>query len=155
MNQNELQQRRIDAAIQYFHHVDNGDPRLMDLFTEDATVYFPKLGMAHGKAEIGLLAQGFALEIVSILHDIENFNIMPSGNYVVVEGKEKGVTLSGGAYPDNVYGEGRFCNVFEFDGDLIKRVHVHTDPDFNSADAPRVEWAKKVHESFAQHRACL
>lgn len=155
MNQTELQQRRIDGAINYFRYVDNGDSMLMSLFTDNATLYFPKLGMAHGKAEIGMLAQGFASEIVEIQHDIENFNIMPSGNYVVIEGQVKGVTYSGGAFPSNSYSHGRFCNVFEFDGDLIKRVHIHEDPDFNGVDAPRVEWAKKVHDAIAQHRASL
>jgi hypothetical protein len=123
--------------------------------TDNATVYFPKLGMAHGKSEIGLLAQRFALEINRIEHDIDNFNVIPSSEYVVIEGQAKSTTYSGGTFPDNVYSHGRFCNVFDFDGDLIKRMHIHEDPDFNSADAPRVEWAKKVHESFAQHRASL
>ncbi|MCM3629091.1 nuclear transport factor 2 family protein [Paenibacillus glycanilyticus] len=155
MNQTELQQRRIDAAINYFRYVDNADPSLISLFTEDAMVTFPKLGVAHGKAEIGLLAQGFGSEIIRIEHDIENFNVMPSGNHVIIEGQVSGETYSGGAFPDNVYSHGRFCNVFEFVGDLIKRINIYEDPDFNSADAPRIEWAKKVHDSLAQHRASL
>ncbi|SDW10332.1 nuclear transport factor 2 family protein [Paenibacillus sp. CF384] len=153
MNQNELQERRIETAINYFRYVDNGDPTLVSLFEDDATLYFPKLGLANGKAEIGLIAQGFGSEIIEIIHDIENFNIMPSGDFVIIEGQVKGVTHSGGAFPDNVFSQGRFCNVFEFNGEFIKRLHIYEDPDFNSADIPRVEWAKKVHDSIAQHRA--
>ena len=155
VNPIDLQQRRIDAAINYFRYVDSGDPSLVSLFTDDAVLYFPKLGMAHGKAEIGLIAQGFGSEIVEILHDIENFNIMPSGDFVVVEGQVRGATHSGGAFPDNLYSQGRFCNVFEFSGEAINRLHIYEDPDFNSADAPRVAWAKKVHDAIAQHRLSL
>lgn len=128
---------------------------MISLFADDAVLYFPKLGLAQGKAEIGLLAQGFASEILEIEHDIGNFNIMPSGDFVVIEGQVKGITRSGGAFPDNVYSQGRFCNVFEFDGYLINRLHIYEDPDFNSADAPRVEWDKRVHEAISQHRAVL
>jgi hypothetical protein len=45
----------------------------MSLHTEDATFYYPKLGMAHGKIEIGLLAQGFGLEMIKVEHN----NIVP------------------------------------------------------------------------------
>ncbi|WP_201004663.1 nuclear transport factor 2 family protein [Paenibacillus glycanilyticus] len=153
MNQTELQQRRIDSAVNYFRYVEVGDPRLMALFKDNATIYFPKVGMVHGKDEIGLLAQGFgALDVASMEHDIKNFNIMPSGDYVVIEGQVKGTTNSGEAFPSNAYSHGRFCNVFEFDGDLISGVNVYQDPDFKGEDAPRVEWAKKVQESIAQHR---
>lgn len=153
MNQTELQQKRIDSAVNYFRYVEVGDPRLLTLFKDDVTLYWPKVGMVHGKDEIGLLAQGFgALEVAHMEHDIKNFNIMPSGDYVVIEGQVKGTTTSGEAFPNNPYSHGRFCNVFKFDGDLIKSVHVYQDPDFNGMDAPRVEWAKKIQESIAQHR---
>lgn len=145
-----LQQRRIANAIEYFRRVDRADPTVLDLFTDDATMYFPKLGVAHGKAQIGLFAQGFGAEIVEIEHDIAHFTILPSGDFVVVEGQEKGRTLSGGAWPDGAYSQGRFCNVFAFEGELIKRVHIYADPDFNSADAPRTAWAKGVHDAIAQ-----
>jgi hypothetical protein len=42
-----------------------------------------------------------------------------------------------------------FCNVFEFEGELIKRVHIYADPDFNSADAARVAWAQGVRKAIA------
>lgn len=144
-----LQQCRIANAIEYFRRVDGANPTVLDLFTDDATMYFPKLGMARGKAQIGLFAQGFGAEIVEIEHDIDNFSIYPSGEFLIVEGHEKGRTKSAGAWPDGVYSQGRFCNVFEFEDDLIKRVHIYADPDFNSADTARVAWAQGVHEAIA------
>jgi hypothetical protein len=35
---------------------------------------------------------------------------------------------------------GHFCNVFEFRGDLISRVHIYLDPDYASEDQPRFLW---------------
>jgi hypothetical protein len=144
-----LQERRIANAVEYFRRVDSADPSVLDLFTDGATMYFPKLGIARGKAQIGLFAQGFGAEIVEIAHDIDNFSFYPSGEFVIVEGRERGKTRSAGAWPDGVYSQGLFCNVFEFEGELIKRVHIYADPDFNSADTARVAWAQGVHKAIA------
>lgn len=147
MNEASLQERRIATAIEYFRRVDRADPTVLDLFTDDASMYFPKLGSARGKQQIGLFAHGFGLEIVDIEHDIEHFNIFPSGDFLIVEGQERGRSRLGGAWPDGIYSEGRFCNVFAFEGELIKQVRIYADPDFNSDDAPRVAWAKRVREA--------
>lgn len=152
MSKTEIQALRIAAAIEYFHYVDNKDPRLIDLFIDEPTMFFPKFGIARGKAEIGLFAQFFAAEILEIKHEIAGFNVMPSGDFVIVEGQVKGVTRSGGAFPDGIFSQGRFCNVFEFEGEFIKRIHIYEDPDFNSDDALRVKWASKVHASLAARR---
>jgi ketosteroid isomerase-like protein len=149
MTASTIQDRRAEVAIEYFRRVDRADPTLGELFTEDASMYFPKLGIAKGKEEIAHFAQGFAAEIIEIKHDIDNFNIMPSGNFIIVEGQESGKTRSGGAFPDGLYSQGRFCNVFEFEGELISRVHIYTDPDFNSTDTLRREWANGVHVALA------
>ncbi|WP_236688233.1 antibiotic biosynthesis monooxygenase [Empedobacter falsenii] len=71
-------------------------------------------------------------------HDIENFNYIISGNMIVVEGTEKGITINDKPFPDNVTAFGKFCNVFEFEGNLIKRVHIYVDPDFTSEDNVRM-----------------
>jgi len=149
MTSSTLQDRRIANATEYFRHVDSANPAVLELFTDDATMYCPKLGLARGKAQIGLFAQGFGEEIVEIAHDIDNFSFYPSGDFVIVEGREKGKTKSAGAWPDGVYSQGLFCNVFEFEGELIKRVHIYADPDFNSADTARVTWAQSVHKAIA------
>lgn len=149
MTDTTLQQARLAIALEYFRRVDRSDPTVLDLFTEDATLYFPKFGVVRGKAAIGAFAQGFGSEIVEIEHDIDHFNIYPSGDILVVEGTERGRSRTGGAWPKGVYSQGRFCNVFEFDGERIKKVNIYTDPDFNSADAPRVAWATTVHAVIA------
>lgn len=149
MTSSTLQERRIANATEYFRRVDSANPAVLELFTDDATMYFPKLGFARGKVQIGLFAQGFGEEIVEIAHDIDNFRFYPSGDFVIVEGREKGKTKSAGAWPDGEYSQGLFCNVFEFEGELIKRVHIYADPDFNSADTARVKWAQSVHKAIA------
>jgi ketosteroid isomerase-like protein len=148
MATHDLQARRIDVATEYFRLVDKADPAVLDLFVDDAQMFFPKFGLAKGKAQVGSFAQGFAAGIASIEHDIPAFNIMSSGDFVIIEGQVKGVTASGAAFPDGIYSQGRFCNVFEFEGEQIKRVHIYEDPDFGSADTDRVNWAKSVHETL-------
>lgn len=146
MADHELQKRRVDTAIEYFRLVDNPDPSILDLFTDDVEVFFPKLGTAVGKEKAGRLALALATEFPTIKHDVANFNIIASGEHVVVEGRAEGMTRNGTAFPDGIYSQGLFCDVFEFEGDLIKRVSIYEDPDFTSADTERVDWAKSFHE---------
>ena len=75
-----------------------------------------------------------------------------SGSRVVVEGAERGTTVSGVEFPDGVSSFGLFANVFEFDGQLIKRVHVYVDPDFASSHADGVSWGHSVQSSIADAR---
>ncbi|HTN04106.1 MAG TPA: hypothetical protein VL132_19605 [Planctomycetaceae bacterium] len=67
-----------------------------------------------------------------------------AGDHVIVEGFESGVMADGTPWPVEGRSEGRFANVFEFDGDLIKRVHIYVDPDFASADNERFLWGIRV-----------
>lgn len=131
-------------TLQYFHMVDSGDPAVIDLFTDDAQMFYPKFGYAHGKAQIGAFARGLGRGLAQLQHEIDGYTVIASGNYVVVEGAENGITTSGVAFPDNASSFGLFCNVFEFEGLLIKRVHVYVDPDFANTHAEGVEWGKSV-----------
>ncbi|MGY5034075.1 nuclear transport factor 2 family protein [Streptomyces sp. 900116325] len=128
----ELQEARQEAAINYFRLVDAGDPAVSDLFTDNAQMFFPKFGFATGKDQIGAFAQGLGRGISAIEHDIPGLTVLSSGNYVVIEGEVKGTTTSGVAFPDGVSSYGLFCNVFEFEGERIKRIHIYEDPDFGS-----------------------
>lgn len=74
----------------------------------------------------------------NITHDIDNFNYIVSENFVVVEGTEKGVTQSDKEWPDHKIAFGKFCSIFEFDKDLIKRMHIYVDPDLTSEDIDRI-----------------
>ncbi|MDX2642230.1 nuclear transport factor 2 family protein [Streptomyces sp. NBC_00510] len=144
----DLQRAREEAAVNYFRLVDAADPAVLDLFVDNARMFFPKFGFATGKDQIGAFAQGLGRGISAIEHDIPGFTVLSSGNYVVVEGSVKGTTTSGVAFPDGVSSYGLFCNVFEFEGDLIKRVHIYEDPDFASTHTDGVAWGESVRDSM-------
>ena len=137
---NEIQNRQKAIAELYFRKVDAGefDSGYYNLFTEDVELYFPKFGFGYGKAGIRKFGETMARFLKGLTHDIENFNYIISGNIVVVEGTEKGITIDDKPFPDNVTAFGKFCNVFEFEGDLIKRVHIYVDPDVTSEDSIRM-----------------
>ncbi|TKC05823.1 nuclear transport factor 2 family protein [Pedobacter frigoris] len=145
---NEIQNKQRANAELYFRKVDAGefDGGYYNLFTEDVELYFPKFGFSKGKEGIkqfGVAMSGF---LQGLTHDIENFNYIVSNNTVVVEGTEKGITIDGKPWPDNVTTFGKFCNVFEFEGDLIKRVHIYVDPDVTSEDVVRMARLNQDHK---------
>jgi ketosteroid isomerase-like protein len=144
---NALNDARIATAVTYFRYVDSADPAVLDLFTDDASMFFPKFGIAQGKAAIAAFAVHFGTEVVRIAHDIDRFNIMRSGDFVIVEGTVAGELESGRTFPDGLYSFGMFCNVFEFEGALIKRVNIYEDPDFGSSDTDRVAWANGLRKT--------
>jgi hypothetical protein len=129
---------QIAAAIAYFRKADARDPSVLELFTDDVELFFPKLGRVRGKEGFLRFAATLAAEMMRLDHDVAGFRIVQSGNTVVIEGTERGVTRDGTAWPDGVVSEGRFCNVFEFDGALIRRLYVYVDPDFTSRDHRRI-----------------
>ena len=57
---------------------------------------------------------------------------------MIVEGTESGATQEGVSWPDHQISYGKFCNVFGFKGELIKRVHIYVDPDYASEDRERI-----------------
>lgn len=123
-------ERQIDLAKEYFLRVDSQDVELLSMFTEDAQVYFPKVGTVHGKVEISKLIRVVGGVVELFVHDVESMIFTQAGNRLVVEGKETGVLVDGTQWPVSARSEGRYCNVFEFRGNLISRMHVHADPDF-------------------------
>ncbi|MFJ6902718.1 nuclear transport factor 2 family protein [Streptomyces griseoluteus] len=139
---------REEVAVNYFRLVDAADPAVLDLFTEDARMFFPKFGFATGKDQIGAFAQGLGRGISKIEHDIAGFTVLSSGNLVVIEGVVKGTTTSGVNFPDGVSSYGLFCNVFEFEGERISRVHIYEDPDFASTHDHGVAWGESVRDSM-------
>jgi hypothetical protein len=142
--QNNTQEVRRTAVRNYFEKIDNGifDSSYFNLFTEDVELYFPKFGYAKGKEGIKNFGKQIGNHLSSIYHDIENFNYIVADNYIVVEGKEGGVTREGIEWPDNDISYGKFCNVFKFNGHLIERVHIYVDPDFTSSDRERINILK-------------
>lgn len=143
----ESSQKRIEVATEYFRRVDAGDPAITDLMTDDVQLYFPKFGVSHGKGAVGEAGEGLMADISTIKHDFDRLTFISSGTYVVVEGFEGGTTKKGEVWPDPERSEGRFCNVFEFEGLLIKRVHVYVDPDFTSSDQARFHWGQTIRKT--------
>jgi hypothetical protein len=39
-----IRERREEITVDYFRRVDAGDPTVIDLFTEDAQMFYPKSG---------------------------------------------------------------------------------------------------------------
>ena len=118
--------------------MDQGRPEILDLFHEDAEVYFPSSESAADVGQLFEMIKGFEGAIEFIEHDYERLNIMPSGDYVVVEGTSKG-KLSGKTWAGGKTPGGRFCNVFKFRGDRIASVHVYLEPDYAGEDAASVQ----------------
>lgn len=144
MTPKQLAELRIGRAMAYFRKVDASDPTLLELMTDDVQFFFPKFGVGYGKDAFAECARGFQSALKSIEHDFGRMSIITSGDHVIVEGFEKGVTAEGVAWPDPAKSEGRYCNVFEFRGPLIKRVHIYVDPDFTSSDESRFLWGIPV-----------
>lgn len=130
--------RRVETVREYFRRVDAKDPGLIDLFDDDVEFFFPKFGTAGGKAAVARFGERIAQEAAQLTHDIDGFVFTVEGDRVVVEGREWGVTADGRAWPDGTVSQGRFANVFEFDGPLISRTFIYVDPDVTSDDTRRI-----------------
>src|SRR5918999_1189477 len=89
-------EQRKSVALEYlkaFDHsgVTSTGESILDLFADDAQVYFPKWGLANGKEEIGQLFADVGGTINSIRHDYANFNWVFSGSdTLVAEGTSYG-----------------------------------------------------------------
>ncbi|MBV9879802.1 MAG: nuclear transport factor 2 family protein [Gemmatirosa sp.] len=121
---------RVRLAKTYFAMVDAGDPALLALFTDDVQAYFPKIGTTHGKAALTRLVQALTGAVRRFEHDPGAMIFTQAGDRLVVEGTERGVLADGTPWPAGARSEGRYCNVFEFRGPLISRLHIYADPDF-------------------------
>jgi ketosteroid isomerase-like protein len=126
--------KRIGIIRDYFRKVDGRDPSLSDLFTDDVEFFFPKFGSARGKPALTRFGEGLQRHLRNLEHDIAGLKFTAAGDRIAVEGRERGVTRDGISWPDGVTSEGRFCNLFEFDGDLISGLSIYVDPDFTGAD---------------------
>jgi len=151
---------QTQMVIEYFERVDEGsfDQDYYNLFSDDVELYFPKFGYAHGKEGLQRFSDIMGKHLKSIDHDISDFNIMQSGHYVIVEGKESGITQNGVSWPDNKVSFGKFCNVFEFENGLISRVHIYVDPDYTSDDLKRINALSQrsnSHENLTKKRITI
>ena len=134
-------QEKIAIANRYFRLADQGSPEILDLFHQDVELYFPKFGFGFGKESFLEMVKGFEGSLESILHDYDNMNFMPSGDFLIVEGTSKG-TLNGKSWEGGKTSGGCFCNVFKFHDNLIISVRVYLDPDYTGEDEARFRWGK-------------
>ena len=94
-------EQRKSVALEYLKAFDNKGVTstggsILDLFADDAQVFFPKWGLATGKAEIGRLFTDFGGLLRSILHDYATFNwIMTGTDVFACEGTSAGVHQDG------------------------------------------------------------
>jgi SnoaL-like domain len=132
----------LEATKQYFIRVDAGRADTVDLFTEDAQIYFPKFGIARGKAAFGELASGLFKRVSKLSHDLSTFTYVVTRDVIVVEGKTQGMDVEGRRWSGGETPGGRFCSVFEFRGPLICRMHIYLDPDYTSRDEDRFLWGQ-------------
>jgi hypothetical protein len=130
----------VRVAKEYFAGLDAGSAQLPDLFTEDAQIYFPKFGIGRGRSALLEVLAGLGGVIQSVQHHSDSFVYTQAGNRLVVEGTTRGVLKSGVRWAAGETPAGRFCNVFEFRGNLICRMHVYLDPDYAGDDERRFVW---------------
>jgi len=144
-------EQRKSVAVEYLKAFDNAGVTpdggsILDLFADDALVYFPKWGLASSKEEIGQLFGDVGGTINDITHDYATFNYIFSGSDVlVVEGTSHGEHRDGpwrAGVPD--WAAGRWCDVFEIRDFKIQRCFIYLDPDYAGADTERYPWLKEA-----------
>ena len=133
-------QNKIAMAREYFMRADRGRPDILELFHEDAEVYFPKFGFGFGRNSFLEMVKGFEGALEYIQHDYDRLTFIPSADYLVEgtsQGRMSGKSWAGGKTPG-----GRFCNVFKFRDGRISSLHIYLDPDYTGEDEARFRWGK-------------
>jgi ketosteroid isomerase-like protein len=139
-------EQRKSVAIEYLKAFDRAGVTsdggsILDLFADDAQVYFPKWGVATGKEQIGRLFADVGGTIKAIEHHFANFNWVIDGDMVVCEGTSHGEHRDGpwrAGVPET--GAGRWCDVFEIRDWKIQRCFIYLDPDYAGQDTERYPW---------------
>jgi len=138
---------RKAIALGYLRAVDNkgvteSGGSILDLFADDAVVYYPKWGIARGKQEIVRMLMDVTAPLQSVNHHHDEVNwIFSGGDTVVCEGVSHGVHRDGPWQADSPpWASGRYCDVFEIRDGLIHRCFVYLDPDYAGRDTARYPW---------------
>ncbi|TCW79552.1 hypothetical protein C5O80_28635 [Burkholderia sp. SRS-46] len=137
-------EQRKAVAIEYFKRLDRGE-NFLELFDENAEVYFPKWGVARGKPEIEQLFSDLMAIIDSVAHETSYLNFIQQGDLVCVEGLSSGKLKSGAQWRAGATHAGRWCDVFEIRDFRIHRCHIYLDPDYAGADTGRYPWLVADH----------
>ncbi len=138
-------EQRKSVVLEYLKAFDNKGVTstggsILDLFADDAQVFFPKWGLATGKKEVGKLFTDFGALLREIRHDYATFNFIMTGSDVFAcEGTSYGVHQDG-PWRAGVTHAGRWCDVFEVRDFLIQRCFIYLDPDYAGRDTARYPW---------------
>jgi hypothetical protein len=140
-------EQRKSVALEYLKAFDNAGVTstggsILDLFAEDAQLYFPKWGLATGKEQIAQVFTDVGATIKSIRHDYSHFNwIMTGTDVFACEGTSYGEHRDG-PWRAGVAHAGRWCDVFEIRDFLIQRCFIYLDPDYAGLDTDRYPWLR-------------
>jgi ketosteroid isomerase-like protein len=148
-------EERKAVVLEYLHAMDGGgvtsDGRsILDLFADDARMYFPKWGLATGKEQIGRMFGDLGTVMRGVRHHYDSMTwVFSGGDLMVCEGTSDGEHVDGSwRAADRAWGGGRFCDVFEVRGGRIHRCFVYLDPDYAGKDTARYPWlARSLSES--------
>ena len=138
-------EQRKSVALEYLMAFDRGGTTstggsILDLFADDAQVYFPKWGLAEGKEQIGRMFGDLGARYKSIKHSYADFNwIMTGTDLFACEGTSSGEHVDG-EWRAGVTHAGRWCDVFEVRDFLIQRCFIYLDPDYAGLDTDRYPW---------------
>ena len=132
-------EQRKAVALEYLRRMDRGD-NFLELFDDHAEVFFPKWGVATGRAEYEKLFGDLAGILSHIKHHVTYFNIVQQGDMVVLEGTSHGTTAAGADWRAGVTHAGRWCDVFEIRDFRIQRCFIYLDPDYAGTDTARYPW---------------
>ena len=83
-------QEKIKIAREYFMRADQRRPDVLELFHEDAEIYFPKFGFGFGRNSFCEMVKGFEGVLEYIQHDYNRLNFNPSADYLIVKGTSQG-----------------------------------------------------------------
>lgn len=134
-------EEKIKIAREYFMRVDRGHPDILELFQDDAEVYFPKFGFGIGPNSFLEMVKGFEGALEYIQHDYDRLTFIPSADYLIVEGTSHG-RMSGKSWAGGKSLGGRFCNVFKFRNGRISSLPIYLDPDYTGEDEAWFRWGK-------------
>lgn len=131
---------RVKTVREYIRRIDGNDFPA-ELFAEGFQFYVPKFGIGNGLSEFMEMAEGFTTAYHGVSHVIDL--VAECGNAVLLEGRTSGQGVDGTAWRGGETPGGRFCSVFEIDGDgRIARMHIYLDPDYTSQDRDRFRWKR-------------
>ncbi|MDP3264597.1 MAG: nuclear transport factor 2 family protein [Tabrizicola sp.] len=115
---------------------------LFDHFSEDAEVFFPKWGVARGKAEVIRMFTDVGGTLKGIKHHYDRFTwYMNGSDSFAVEGTSEGEHRDGPWDADTPkWAAGRFCDCFTVKDGKITRLFIYLDPDYAGKDTARYGW---------------